>query len=302
MTMSAARRAPLNTVDISLYGATVLAWAFSWIGMHYQLGPVAPEVSVVWRFVIAAPVMMLLARLRGEPLAFPPADHLRFAALGLFLFCLNFVLYYSASAHVVSGLLSVVFSLASIVNVGMGAVVLGAPIDRRVVIGGAFGAVGVALMFFRQAGGGGQDGALAGLAMAFAGTLSFCTGNMISVRLQRRRIPAVSASAWGMAYGAAMLAGLAVLRGHAFVIDPNPVYLGALAYLAIVATVVAFACYLTLLGRIGADRAAYVTVLAPVLALCVSTLAEGYRWSGMAVVGLAAVLVGNLLVLRPPRT
>ncbi len=137
--------------------------------------------------------------------------------------------------------------------------------------------------------------------MAFVGTLAFCAGNMISARLQLRRIPVVSAGAWGMAYGAALLAGFAAFRGQAFVIDPHPVYLGALAYLAIVATVVAFACYLTLLGRIGADRAAYVTVLAPVLALCVSTFAEGYRWNWIAALGLVAVLAGNLLVLRPAR-
>ena len=297
-----AARAPFSAGDLALYGATVLAWTFSWIAMHHQVGPVSPEVSVVWRFLIAAPVMMALARLRGERLVYPPADHLRFALLGLFLFCTNFVLFYYAAAHVASGLLSVVFSLASIVNVWLGAVVLRAPVDRRVVVGGAFGALGVALMFAPQVVGQGlSSGAPVGLGLAFAGTLSFCLGNMVSARLQRRAVPVVAASAWGMIYGAAMLAAFAAVRGHAFVVDPNPLYLAGLAYLSIVATVVAFACYLTLLGRIGADRAAYATVLMPALALAVSTVAEGYRWTWPAAVGLVAVAIGNVLVLRAPR-
>ena len=112
----AANRAPFNAVDMALYGVTLLFWAFSWVAMHYQVGPVAPDVSIMWRFVIAAPIMLLLARLRGERLAFPLADHLRFAALGLFLFCLNFFLFYHAAAYVASGLLSVVVSLAAMLK------------------------------------------------------------------------------------------------------------------------------------------------------------------------------------------
>jgi drug/metabolite transporter (DMT)-like permease len=108
--------------------------------------------------------------------------------------------------------------------------------------------------------------------------------------------------AWGMLYGAGILAIFAVLRGHPFIVEPTAPYLAGLLYLALIASVMAFACYLTLLGRIGADRAAYVTVMLPVVALAVSTVLEGYRWSIPAGLGLAAVLVGNLLVLRaPPR-
>ena len=296
------RRAPLAPLDFTLYGVTVFAWAFSWIAIHYQVGSVAPEVSVVWRFLLSAPLMMALARWRGERLAYPFSEHLRFAGLGLFLFCTNFVLFYYAAAHVASGLLSVVFSLASIVNVALGALVLGAPIDRRVALAGLCGAAGVGLMFYPQVADDAFDGdALIGLATALVGTLSFCTGNMLSARLQRRRIPVVAATAWAMFYGAIMLAGYAAVRGRAFVIDPDPVYLGALVYLALVATFIAFACYLTMLGRIGPDRAAYVTVVTPVIALLVSTFFEGYRWSPLAVVGLVAVLAGNLLVLRPRR-
>jgi drug/metabolite transporter (DMT)-like permease len=66
--------------------------------------------------------------------------------------------------------------------------------------------------------------------------------------------------------------------------------------------VIAFACYFTLLNRIGADRAGYVTVLMPIVALTSSTFAEGYVWTLPAVVGIVAVIVGNVLVLRTPRS
>ncbi len=298
----AASRAALTPRDLTLYGATVVVWTFSWLAIHYQVGPVSAEVSAVWRFGLSTPMMMVLARLRGERLIFPLAEHVRFAALGMFLFSTNFVLFYNAAAYVASGLLCVVFSLASIVNVFLGAVVLGAPIDRRVVAAGLFGACGVGLMFYPQIAGNTINAdVLAGLGLALAGTLSFCTGNMISARLQRRKLPVIAATAWAMLYGTALLVIAAVAQGRPFIIDPDPTYIGAVVYLAVFATVVAFSCYLTMVGTIGADRAAYAMVATPVAAVAVSSVFEGYRFTPLAVIGLAAVVFGNLLILRPRR-
>jgi drug/metabolite transporter (DMT)-like permease len=298
----AASRAALTPRDLTLYGATVVVWTFSWLAMHFQVGPVSAEVSAVWRFALSTPMMMMLAHLRGERLSFPPAEHLRFTALGVFLFSTNFVLFYKAAAFIASGLLCVVFSLASIINVFLGAVVLRAPVDLRVAAAGLLGACGVALLFYPQVAGSEMTADVAaGLGMALAGTLSFCTGNMISARLQRRNLPVIAATAWSMLYGTVLLAAFAWMWGRPFIIDPDPVYIGAIVYLAVFATVVAFSCYLTLVGHIGADRAAYAMVATPVAAMAVSSVFEGYRFTPLAVAGLVAVVCGNLLVLRPRR-
>jgi len=220
--------------------------------------------------------------------------------LGVTLFSSNFTLFYYAGKSITSGLLPVIFSLASVINVWLGALVLGTPVDRRVVAGGTLGFFGVAAMFFPQLSGANINHAvLIGIGLCIVGTLSFCVGNMISARLQKRGVPVFAASGWSMMYGAVTLALFAVLRGEAFVIEPTFIYVTGLVYLALVASVIAFGCYLTLLGRIGADRAAYSTVMFPVVALAVSTALEGYIWTIPAVLGLLAVLAGNLLVLRP---
>ena len=301
--MTPRSRARFTPLDFTLYAAVIVAWGFSWIAMHYQVGVVAPEVSVVWRFLLAAPIMFALAWARGERLRFAPRDHLALLGLGIALFCTNFALFYYGAKWITSGLLAVIFSLASVINVGLGALMLGAAIDRRVVLGGALGVLGVAAMFSPQLAGTQLDPkVLLGLALCIGGTLAFCVGNMISARLQRRHVPVFAGSAWGMLYGAVTLALFAALRSQPFIIEPTAPYLAGLCYLALIASVLAFACYLTLLGRIGVARAAYVTVMLPVVALAVSTVLEGYRWTIPAGLGLAAVLAGNLFVLRTPRS
>ncbi|MBI4274076.1 MAG: EamA family transporter [Rhizobiales bacterium] len=295
-------RPHFTSIDIALYSSVVLAWGFSWIALHYQVGVVAPEISIVWRFLMATPLMFVIAAWRGERLFYSLREHIVFVALGVTLFGVNFTLFYYGAKFITSGLLAVVFSLASVINVWLGALTLNAGIDRRVAAGGVLGVLGVAAMFYPQlADTQFEIGVLIGLALCVGGTLSFCIGNMISARLQRHGITVFAASGWGMIYGSVALAGFAYLRGEAFIIDPRLPYIASLIYLTLIGSVVAFASYLTLLGRIGADRAAYSTVMFPVVALLVSTFAEGYRWTLPATLGLLAVLAGNLLVLRPAR-
>lgn len=294
----------LSLADLGLYGLTVIVWGVSWYAVKLQVGLVAPEVSVFWRFVVAALVMMGFARMRGARLAFPLSGHLRFLAMGALIFSTNFVLFYYGAGYVPSGLLSVVFSLTSIFNLLLGFLFLKQKISGRVLLGGILGFIGVALLFRPQILAGGNAlnaGAIVGLGFCVAGTLSFCFGNLVSATNQKAGISVLSANAWGMVYGAALLGLFSLVKGDSFAIEWTPTYIGALLYLAIFASVIAFACYLTLLGRIGSARAGYATVMFPVVALLVSTALENFAWGAGTLAGLAAVIAGNLFVLTGRR-
>lgn len=293
--------ARLSGPDLALYAGTVFCWGTSWIALKAQVGVVAPEVSILWRFLLAALLMWAWVLLRGGRLRFPGADHVRFAGAGLCLFSLNFTLFYYGALTIPSGLLAVVFSLASIFNMLLGAVLLRQRIEPRVAAGGVVGFTGIGLLFWPEIAKAGFDaGALTGLALCIAGTVSFCLGNMVSTVIQRRGVPLVSANTWAMTYGVGCLFLASLLRGHAFIVEPTAPYLLGLLWLAGPASVVAFACYLTLLRRIGAARAGYATVLFPIVALAISTLFEGYAWTGLAGLGAALALLGNVIVLTRP--
>lgn len=297
---TAANARPFEPLDYGLYVLTVLTWSASWFAIKLQVGVVSPEVNLVWRFSVATLLMFAWVILSGRRLAFPASDHLRFAALGVLMFSSNFLFFYYGALYLVSGLLSVVFALASVVNMLMGAAISGERPSPRVLLGGLAGFAGVAMMFYPEMAAHGLSGStLLGLALCVGGTLCFCTGNQISAVTQRRGLPIISANAWGMLYGTAWTTFLALVLGKPFIIETTPTYLGALVFLAVVSTVVAFAAYLTLLGRIGAGRAGYATVMFPVFALLISTALEGYTWTPFAVGGLVLVALGNVLVIAP---
>jgi drug/metabolite transporter (DMT)-like permease len=291
--------ARFGAYDTVLYAVTVFGWSTSWIAMKAQVGVVAPEVSLLWRFLIAAAAMWIWVWARGDRLIFPWRHQIGFAGLGAFLFSTNFTLFYYGSASLPSGLLSVVFSLASIGNLALGVVFFRQKLSGQVLIGGTLGFAGVVAMFSDKIlGSGFSHAALIGLGLCIAGTTFFCIGNQISGAVQRRGIPVLVASAWGMSWACLFLACGAVLHGSPFVFLPTLGYTASLLWLAVVSSVLAFWAYLTLLGRIGAARAGYSTVMFPVFALLISTVWEGYHWTPAAFVGLALVMAGNLFVLR----
>jgi drug/metabolite transporter (DMT)-like permease len=288
-----------SATDYGLYAVTVLAWGFSWIAMKGQIVNVAPEVSVFWRFVLAAAIMVVWAKFRRHSLSFPLKDHVRFAGLGALLFSTNFTLFYYGAAHLPSGLLAVIFSTASIFNLFLSLLLFGQRPNLLALAAGVLGFAGIGLMFWpRLAGAEFDTQAAIGLAMCIGGTLSFCFGNMLSADTQRHGIGVTPATTWGMVYGMVFLGVFSAVRGQSFQIEWTVSYLGSLVYLAIIASVIAFASYLTLLGRIGSAKAGYATVLFPVVALSLSTVFEGYQWTPLAAGGVICVLGGNLLMLR----
>ena len=289
-------------MDILLYVTTVVLWGSSWLAIKYQLGVVAPEVSLVYRFALAAAIMMVLCVVARRPMRFPLRAHVRMAALGLFLFSTNYVFIYLGSQHLTSGLVAVAFSTVVAMNILLGALLFGAPIRPRVAAGAALGLAGIAIVFrpeiaaFELS----SAGSL-GLVLALTGTASASLGMLTSGRAQAAGLPVIQANAYGMGYGTLFLTGFCLVRGAPFDFDPSFPYVASLAFLAVFATVIGFWSYLTLLGRIGADRAAYVTVLFPIVALALSTAFEDYQWTLAAAAGIALTLLGNVLILSRSR-
>ncbi|MBX2832069.1 MAG: EamA family transporter [Rhodospirillales bacterium] len=282
---------------LGLYAAVVVIWGSTWIAIQYQLS-VAPEVAVAYRFALATVILMAWCLARRLPMRFSVRDHFFMAVLGVCLFSLNYVLIYIASTHLTSGLLAVVFSTIVIMNMINGAIFFHRRPETRTLIGAVIGLAGIAMVFandlaaFDLAAGGSI-----GLLVSLGGSYIASLGNMASARNQARGIPVMQANAYGMLYGSVLLFGYIGLAGIPLTFDTSPAFLMALVYLALFGSVLAFGFYLTLLGKIGPDRAAYSSVMFPVVALLLSTWFEDFHWTSNIIWGVGLTLIGNVVIL-----
>ena len=286
----------MNT--LALYSLTVLIWGSSWFAIRYQLDFVPPEVSLFYRFLLASIILVVWCLGRGVSLKIKKRQHVFLAAQGFFMFGLNYILFYHAAFDIASGLLAVVFSMITGMNILNGVIFLKSPIRTKTAVGATIGLFGMGLVFWPEITSSGKV-AVGALIVSIAATYSASLGNILSARNQASGISVTAGNAIGMTYGTIFLFVYCVYSGSPFVLEPSLKYLGSLMYLAFFASVIAFGCYLTLIGRIGPGNAAYATVLAPIIALALSTGFEGYQWHVRAMIGVGFVLIGNILVLTP---
>ena len=285
-----------------LFVIATLIWGSTWLAITYHLGIVAPEVSVAYRFGLAAVLLSVWCVATGRSLRFDARNHAWLALLGVTLFGLNYVGVYWAERYVASGLVAVLFSTIVFMNpVGM-RLAFGTPLAARAFVAAALGVAGVALLFLpelTQASYGGAAGY--GVAFGLGATAIATGGNLVAIRNHNAGIPTFTGTAWGMAYGALTAALVAMVQGVPWAFDAQPAYLLSLAYLAVFGSIVAFGAYLTLLKRVGAGPSAFVAVSTPVIALALSTLFEGYRWTWVSAAGVVLAVAGNWLALAPGR-
>ena len=281
-----------------LYTTTVIVWGLSWHVMLYQVR-VAPELSIAYRFVMAAAIMVAFCLATRRKLIFRVRDYGLMTLLGLFLFCTNYILFYYAASYMTTGLLAVVFSMITVLNMVNGAILFGQKIEGRVAIAAAFGLVGLVLTFWSDIVGHEiNHRILIGLGLSLLGTLSASLGNMASIGLGKRGVGVVESNTIGMTIGAIGSFIFAMLHGAPLAYNPAPSYTISLLFLALFATVIGFGAFLTLARRIGAARAAYSSVLFPILALALSAWFENYRPQPEAILGVALILIGNVFALR----
>ncbi len=285
-----------------LYALVVVVWGTTWIALKMQLGVVPIPWSIAWRFALAAVVLFAWLGARGK-LRLPRREVRWFvAAQGLCLFCVNFICFLNASRTIASGLVAVVFSTATLWNALGARLVFKRALTPAIVGGGTLGLAGLVLMFWPElARHGASAGTVQGLAYALGGTLCFSCGNLLSARMQALGETPALTNAWGMLIGTLVLAAGCVATGVAPAFDSSPGYVGAWLYLAIPGSVVGFTAYLMLVGRLGPERAAYCTVLFPLVALAISSVVEDYRWTAPALAGLVLVMACNVMVFRKPK-
>jgi drug/metabolite transporter (DMT)-like permease len=281
-----------------IYAIVVLIWGTTWYAIKFQLGVVAPEISLVYRFGLAAICVFAYAAATNSSLKLSWRDHRYVALQGLTLFCLNYWMTYLSTAYLTSGLVAVIFTSIILFNMINARIFFGVFVERRVLLAAATGMLGVALLFLPELRAAlGDLAVIQGALLALGATYVASLGNMAAMRNTRGQLPVVTVNAYGMVYGTFGLAVLALVRGTPIAFDASWPYVVSLLYLSLFGTALAFGLYLALLQRIGAARAAYTSVLFPVVALAVSTLFENYQWTLPAFIGLAVLVAGNALAL-----
>jgi len=289
-------------LNFLLYVSASLIWGSTWLAIKLQLTQVPPILSVAYRFCLAALILLAYCWLTRKRLKFSSRDHSFMMLQGFTLFGLSYCGSYLATAYMTSGLVAVIFSTILMMNIINLRIFMRQPVAWRAFYGGILGLTGICVVFWQDLTSFSATRGLIGLLIAFVGAYMASVGNVVGTRHAKQGVPVTQANAFGMAYGGLLTLCIHFMIGGPLTIDWSMGYLGPMLYLTIFGSIVAFGCYMLLISRVGAEYAAYVTLLMPLIALILSTMFEGYRWTTNASVGVGLVLAGNLIILTPQKT
>jgi drug/metabolite transporter (DMT)-like permease len=282
-------------------------WGSTWYAIKDQLADAPPSWSVTYRFAIASAGMFALAAFGGKGFGLTRAGHWLALAVGFTQFFLNYNLVYEAEVHLTSGVVAVLYGLLMLPNALLARVFLGQPVTGRFLVGSLIGIAGIALLVVHEAREAPPTGMVGyGVWLTALGLLAASAANVLQAAKAARQDSLVVLLGWAMLWGTLMDAAFAWLTAGPPVFPESARYWGGVAYLAILGSVVTFPLYFRLIRDIGPGRAAYNGVLVPVVAMGLSTLLEGYRWSALAAFGAVLALAGMVVALRgraaPPGT
>ncbi len=281
-----------------LFAICVLTWGTTWHAITYQIGHTTPEYGVTLRFALAGVAVLLMCMWRSERWQLSFNEHAVLAVQGSFMYGLSYLCVYHAERHLSSGLVAVGYSAAPLTG-GIGAMLLfGTLVTRRFVLGGLMALSGVALVFWPEFGKAATGGnPLSGILFTAGALLLSTIGSLIASRNRQRGIPFWPAMGWGMLYGAAGSFVFVLAMDQPLALPSAPSWWLSLVYLALAGSVLTFACYLTLMDRVGPGPAGTIGVMTPLLALAVSVALEGYRPDLFTGIGAALAIGGNALIL-----
>jgi drug/metabolite transporter (DMT)-like permease len=284
--------------NLQLFLVSVGIWGSTWLAIKFQLGRVAPEASVFYRFLLGSLFIFAYCGVRRLPLRYSAREHLWIALLGVLMFSVSYICVYYAERFVVSGLVAVGYSASPLLGALGMRLFFGTPVTARVLAGSMLGIAGIALVFWPEFSHLRSDGntALGALFTVVAVVVS-ALGAMVAHR-NHPHVPLWQGMAWGMLYGSLFSLAVAVALGKPLEFETTPSYVLSLLYLTVLGSIIAFGAYLTLLKRVGAARAGYIGVMVPIVALVVSAAFEGFRWHPLTWVGIAVSVAGNVIILR----
>ena len=281
-----------------LYATVVLIWGSTWLAITYQIGVVAEEVSVAYRFALGSVSLFIYAALSRRKVHIPWNSYGYVVLMGALMFSVSYLFVYHGAAYIPSGLVAVIFSLIVVTNALFERVFFKTLFEGRLLFASLLGVIGVVLIFWPEISKFSlQDQAMMGVLLVTMSVLVASLGNMTAIINTNRGLPVVAVNAHAMAWGALFSAAVAILFGRPFNFLFEFEYIASLAYLSVFGSAIAFGCYLALLRTIGSTRASYSSVLFPIVALLISTFVEDYQWSTMAVSGIVFIIAGNWLAL-----
>ena len=278
------------------YAAICVIWGTTWLAIKIGLRDLPPLTGAGLRFVIAALFLWGLSRFVPGPRgAAPPWRTI--VVLAATLFGGNYALTYYAETGLASGLVAVLFGTLPFFVFAIGALRLGERVRVTTVVGALLSLGGVALISI----GSDMHGSLP-YVLAILGAAAISAYATVELKKFAACDPFLTLPPAMLIAGVTMTLAGAAFEHPDWALGASPSSVGAILYLAVLGSGIAFYLNHWLLQRLDTWVVGLSTLVMPVIAVAAGALLGGEAFGIKELAGAALVLAGMWLALRSPRS
>jgi len=282
---------------VALYLLLCLIWGSTWLVIKVGYGGLGPFNVAAVRFFIAGIVMAVMVPAVGARWPRSRAEWGLIAIVALLMFAGDYGAIYWAEQYIDSGLTAILFATLPLITIAAAHVYLpGEPITPLKFTGTLLAFFGVAALFGDRAGLDVRQ--FWPMAAVIAGAL-FAAIASVATKKHGAALHPSALNAPSMLLGAVALATASYARGDGFALPRDAATWGAVLYLALVGTVLAFLVYFSMLKTWSVTSLSFISVFTPAIALVLGFVFLGERPTTWTVVGAVLIVAGVALALMP---
>ena len=274
------------------YLGVIMIWSTTPLAIYWSSQEAGFVFGVTSRMLIGAVMALVVAALLGNGLKWERRAVLAYAASGLGIFGSMMSVYWS-SQFIPSGWISLIFGLSPIVTAVMARLWLqGEKLSPSRLFGMLTGLAGLAVIF------GGSLEIAPGAWFGVIGVLvsvSVHSASAVWIKRIDAEMPAIVMTSGGLLFSVPLFLAAWLVAGAEMPTELSARSIGAIAYLALLGSVLGFALYYYVLSRVEATQVALLTLVTPVCALALGNALNDEPLTVEVVAGSLLILSGLAL-------
>jgi drug/metabolite transporter (DMT)-like permease len=286
-----------KTVAYVAFAIVCIVWGTTYLGIRIALETIPPLLLTAIRFTFAGALMLGIAKLRGERIPRDRGTLANLALVGFLMVGVGNLAVVWAEQWVPSGLAALLVATSPF---WMAVIEMfrrnGERVDLRSGIGMLIGFVGVGMLV--MPGGSGVPWNVYFLLGALAIQLGAVGWQLGSARgkYNLRHVPLLSSAALQMLFGGVIVGVAAIAIGEVPRFALNPRTFGALVYLTIFGSIIAYSAYVFALAHMRTTHTSLYAYVNPVVAVFLGWLVLNEPLTPMSIMAMVVILGGVALV------
>ncbi|WDI78548.1 DMT family transporter [Candidatus Purcelliella pentastirinorum] len=284
-------------ITFGLFSTVTLTWGTTWIIMKIVIETIPPIFATGIRFIITAPILIIIAKLTKKPLLFPVGEKYFQIIITIFYFTIPFTLMIYSEKYINSGLASIIFANMPIAILIASKILTKEKTNKKQILGLIIAITSLSIILFTES--------KINKTTHWLGFILIIIPIILHAILyveSKKKYSHVSIITFNTI--PTLCSGIILLFMGWFIENPKITNFSidsilAIFYLGVIGGVCGVMCYFTLQKRISTFKSSIVFILFPLISITLENYIYNHKLSTISIFALIPLIISTIVITIP---